>query len=69
MNRGRRSRNPAGYWSRSKKWSCLPKDDLLAMLTGVKSKQRTSYIDFVSKGEPEEIEVLFSEKFAVDSWL
>jgi len=51
-----------GYMSRAKKWSWLHKDGLLAMLTAIKKSQKSTYIDFVSKGEPEEIERFFSLK-------
>ena len=51
-----------GYLSQAKKWSWLHKDNLLTMLTTAKTKQRSTYIDFVSKGEPEEIERFYSLK-------
>jgi putative transposase len=51
-----------GYLSRAKKWSWLHKNDLLMMLTSKKTKQKSSYIDFVSQGEPEEIERFYSLK-------
>ena len=51
-----------GYLSRAKKWSWLHKDDLLAMLENSQKKQRSAYIDFVSKGESEEIERFYSLK-------
>ncbi len=51
-----------GYISREKKWLWLHKDDLLATLTTTKKRQRSAYIDFVSKREPEEIENFYSLK-------
>ena len=51
-----------GYLSQAKKWSWLHKDNLLTMLATAKTKQKTAYIDFVSKGEPEEIERFYSLK-------
>ena len=51
-----------GYLSRAKKWSWLHKDNLLSMLATAKTKQRSAYIDLVSKGEPEEIERFYSLK-------
>lgn len=51
-----------GYLSRAKKWAWLHKDDLLAMLENLKKKQRSAYIDFVLKGESEEIERFYSLK-------
>ena len=51
-----------GYLSQAKKWSWLHKVDLLTMLTPMKTKQRSAYIDFVSKGEPEKIERFYSLK-------
>jgi REP element-mobilizing transposase RayT len=52
----------AGYLSRAKKWSWLQKEDLLTMLTTYRTKQKSAYIDFVSQGEPEEIEKFYSLK-------
>ncbi len=51
-----------GYLSRAGKWSWLQKEDLLSMLTSVKTKQKSSYTDFVSQGEPEEITAFYSLK-------
>jgi len=51
-----------GYLSGAKKWSWLQKEDLLSMLAPVKTKQRSAYIDFVSRSEPEEIERFYSLK-------
>ena len=51
-----------GYLSRAKKWSWLQKDDLLTMLSKSRSEQKRAYIDFVGKGEPEEIERFYSLK-------
>jgi len=51
-----------GYISWAKKWAWLHKDDLLNMLTPVKKKQRSAYIDFILKGEPEEIVRFYSLK-------
>lgn len=52
----------AGYLSRAKKWAWLENGDLLAMLATKKNKQRSSYIDFISKGDSEEIERFYSLK-------
>lgn len=51
-----------GYMSWAKKWAWLHKNDLLAMLTTTRKRQRSAYVDFVSKGEPEEIERFYSLK-------
>ena len=51
-----------GYMSSAKKWQWLNKAPLLAMLTDKKSRQKFAYIDFVSKGEPEEIKRFYSMK-------
>ena len=51
-----------GYLTRATKWSWLKKDDLLAMLTTTKTRQRSTYIDFVTSGESEEIERFYSLK-------
>lgn len=51
-----------GYLSKAKKWSWLQKEDLLSMLEISRTKQRTAYVDFVSKGESEEIEIFYSLK-------
>jgi len=51
-----------GYISTAKKWEWLHKDILLAMLSDKKSRRKAAYIDFVSQGEPEEIERFYSLK-------
>jgi len=51
-----------GYLSRAEKWSWLYKDDLLSMLTSAKTRQKSAYLDFVSRGEPREIEKFYSLK-------
>ena len=51
-----------GYISKAKKWEWLHKDFLLSMLSSKKSRCRSAYIDFVSQGEPEEIERFYSLK-------
>ncbi len=51
-----------GYVSSAKKWQWLSKDPLLSMLTDKKSRRKSAYIDFVSKGEPEEIKRFYSLK-------
>lgn len=51
-----------GYLSKAKKWSWLHKDALLMMLTPTTTRQKSAYIDFVSKGEAEEIERFYSLK-------
>jgi len=51
-----------GYMSAAKKWEWLYKEFLLAMLSPAKSQRRKVYIDFVSRGEPEEIERFYSIK-------
>jgi putative transposase len=51
-----------GYLSKAKKWAWLDKDFLLSMLTDKKNRQRSAYVDFVSLGEPEEIEKFYSLK-------
>ena len=44
-----------GYVSSAKKWQWLNKSPLLCMLTDKKSRQKAAYIDFVCKGDSEEI--------------
>ncbi len=51
-----------GYLSQAKKWCWLQKDLLLALLATSPAKRRAAYIEFVSKGEPEEIERFYSLK-------
>lgn len=51
-----------GYLSRAKKWEWLQNGDLLALLATSKKKQRASYLEFVSKGDLEEIERFYSMK-------
>ncbi len=51
-----------GYLSRAKKWEWLHQENLLAMLASAKGKQRSAYMDFVSKGESEEIRKFYSLK-------
>jgi REP element-mobilizing transposase RayT len=51
-----------GYLTQGKKWAWLQKGDLLSMLTSTKAKQRSTYLDFVSKGEPREIGRFYSLK-------
>ena len=51
-----------GYISHAKKWEWLHKNILLSMLSVTKSKQKTAYAEFVSKGESEEIERFYSLK-------
>ena len=51
-----------GYLSRAKRWSWLQKGYLLSMLAAVKTRQKSAYLDFVSMGEPEEIERFYSLK-------
>lgn len=48
-----------GYLSWAKKWSWLCKDDLLSMLSSAKTRQKSAYLDFVSRGEPQEIEKFY----------
>ncbi len=52
--------NHHGYISAAKKWDWLKKDMLLSMLNKNKTAQKTAYLDFVSQGEPEEIERFYS---------
>jgi len=49
-----------GYISTAEKWAWLKKDMLLSMLCEKMSDQKTAYLDFVSKGEPEKIERFYS---------
>jgi REP element-mobilizing transposase RayT len=51
-----------GYMSRAKKWSWLHKDDLLAMLTPIKKRQKSAYIDFVAQEESEEVKRFYCLK-------
>ena len=51
-----------GYISNAKKWEWLHKDVLLTMFSKTKSKRRSAYRDFVSQGEPEEIERFYALK-------
>ncbi|MFO7607352.1 MAG: transposase [Desulfurivibrionaceae bacterium] len=51
-----------GYVSSAKKWQWLDKTPLLDMLTDKKSRQKSAYIDFISKGEPDEIKRFYSMK-------
>ena len=51
-----------GYLSRAKKWTWLQKGDLVGMLTPARTRQKSAYLEFVSKGEPEEIERFYSRK-------
>ena len=51
-----------GYMSGAKKWSWLQKDIILAQLSQVKNKQQSAYLDFVSLGDSQEIEVFYSLK-------
>jgi len=51
-----------GYMSKAKKWEWLYKDVLLSMFSKKKSTRRSAYIDFVSLGEPREIERFYSLK-------
>jgi REP element-mobilizing transposase RayT len=51
-----------GYLSAAKKWEWLHKDFLLTMLCEKKSGRKAAYGDFVSKGDPEEIERFYSLK-------
>jgi len=49
-----------GYMSTAKKWDWLKKDILLSMFSKNKTDQKTAYLDFVSLGEPKEIERFYS---------
>jgi REP element-mobilizing transposase RayT len=51
-----------GYLSAAQKWAWLEKDILLNMLSVSTNKQKSAYIDFVSRGEPEEIARFYSLK-------
>lgn len=51
-----------GYISRARKWQWLHKDLLLAMLTTVKSRQKSTYLDFVGSSSTEEVERFYSLK-------
>jgi hypothetical protein len=46
--------------STAKKWDWLKKDILLSMFSRNKTDQKTAYLDFVSLGEPKEIERFYS---------
>jgi len=50
------------YVSQAKKWAWLQKENLLSMLTPVKSRQKRAYLDFVAIAEPEEIERFYALK-------
>lgn len=51
-----------GYITSAKSWAWLQKEELLAMLSPVKSRQKTAYLDFVAQAEPEQIEKFYSLK-------
>jgi len=51
-----------GYVSLAKKWQWLHKAPLLSMLAHKKSRQKAAYIDFVCKGDSEEITRFYSLK-------
>ena len=51
-----------GYLSNAKKWAWLSKEPLLSLLSAKKSRQKPTYVDFVTLGEPEEIEKFYSLK-------
>ena len=51
-----------GYLSAAKQWAWLHKDFLLTMLCEKKRGRKAAYGDFVSKGDPEEIERFYSLK-------
>lgn len=51
-----------GYISRAGKWDWLYKDVLLSMFSQKRKKQKSAYMDFVSRGAPEEIERFYSLK-------
>jgi len=51
-----------GYVSRAKKWDWLYKDFLLSLFAEEKSQARKAYLEFVSRGEPAEIERFYSLK-------
>jgi len=50
------------YVSQAKKWTWVQKENLLSMLTAVKSRQKRAYLDFVAMAEPEEIERFYALK-------
>jgi len=51
-----------GYLSSGEQWDWLAPDQLLTMLSPKSSQQKESYLDFVSKGEPEEITAFYGMK-------
>ena len=51
-----------GFLSSSKKWSWLYREYFLSLFSGNRSKRGAAYINFVSKGDAEEIEQIFSLK-------
>ena len=51
-----------GYLSSEKQWDWLIKDQLLVMLATKKTLQQKLYLDFVSKGEPQEITAFYGMK-------
>jgi len=51
-----------GYLSNAKKWGWLDKNFLQSLLSDNKSRQRAAYLDFVSQGEPKDIERFYSLK-------
>ncbi|NOY14211.1 MAG: transposase [Deltaproteobacteria bacterium] len=51
-----------GYLSSEKHWDWMTKDQLLTMLTSESSKRKELYLDFVSKGEPQEITAFYGMK-------
>lgn len=51
-----------GYMSTAEKWAWLKKDMLLAMLGEKEIDQRAAYLDFVSRGEGEEITRFYSSR-------
>jgi REP element-mobilizing transposase RayT len=52
----------AGYLSTRKQWDWLERETLLAMLAATKSKRKNAYLDFVSRGEPQEITSFYAMK-------
>ncbi len=50
------------YLSTAKKWSWLHKQDLLAQLSPVFSRQKSAYLDFVALGDSQELEDFYSLK-------
>ena len=51
-----------GYISKSRRWSWLHKDNILAMLSSNKQKSKQAYLNFMAKDEPEEILELYEKK-------